>query len=407
MEQTHLSRRETVNLGSFYTPPHLVHVVAEMIRRNIAPDFSPQDLTILDSSCGYGAFFSKEMRDIVPARRFVGGDIDRRALAVAAQENPDAEFVAANALSQISRDKYGIGNNEPLLIVANPPYNDVTSLVNNAIKSNAPCEIDAGVRTRDLGISFLLSFAKLTPEFVAVLHPLSYLIKHANFGLLAPFFANYALADSIVANSHEFSGTSRGTGFPIVVALYKRDCGGWHYRDVEAHNFHTLEGATFSLADFGYVKNYISKYPSRQQRATTDRADAFKFFAMRDINALKRSRTFISDDNANAVVVPDDKLEYYCYVDIFKDFAGTLPYYFGNFDVMFDHEKFLAIKGDFLALSIDKHPEIFSKKFAAPPENELAAARSRVRKYFANLFGKHANARRRHRETMIAFERVR
>ncbi len=392
MIQTHLSYGETTNLGSFYTPRKVVRLVAEMIRKNVGTvAFPALPLTVIDSSCGSGAYFSPEMCDVgVPVALFVGGDVDGRALEIAARTNPLVSLFETNALSDVSREKYAIAPDEPLLIVGNPPYNDVTSRVKSEIKTSAPlCEIDADVKTRDLGLSFLLSFVKLHPDFIAVLHPLSYLIKPANFRTLAPFFARYALADSLVLNSQEFSGTSRGNGFPILIVFYKKSTRGWTYRDVEKMDFLTLDGHRFSLSEFDYIRNYISKYPSH--RAFPPREREFKFFTMRDINALKRSRTFIVENSANAVSVPANKLEYYCYVDVFKDFAGWLPYYLGNFDVMINHEEFLKLKHDFLTLSVVKHPQIFKGKVPAPSADEISASRERVRNYFSSLFERHAH----------------
>lgn len=378
MDVAHLTYREKTNLGSFYTPSEFVEIAYAMLAR-----FAGTCDVVLDSSCGYGAFFSVPFPFPVP--RLVGGDIDVAALRVARERIRNAEFFCANALADISREKYGISSRERLIIVGNPPYNDVTSRVKNALKSDLPEEIDADVRTRDLGISFLLSFAKLRPDFVVVLHPLSYLIKEANFRLLAPFMRNFALRDALVFNSQEFSDTSKCSGFPIVIAVYERSVAGTAYADVVRRRFKTKEGPDFSLSDFDYVCRYIPKYPARSRRFSNP-PSRYKFFTMRDINALKRSRTFISEDTANAVAVPRGKLELYCYVDVFKDFAAGLPYYFGNFDVMIDRAAFEYVKNDFLALSIEKHPEIFSEEFPPLSRERVSVARQRVGAYFRNLF---------------------
>lgn len=377
---THLTYREKTNLGSFYTPLPLVSRVYEMLHRNTGDAAAD---VILETSCGYGAFFA------VPTRqnqaRLIGADLDPAALAVARNNFPSVTFHETNALADISRAKYGVGENERLVIVGNPPYNDVTSHVKNRVKA-APCTIDETVRTRDLGLSFLLSFAKLDPLFIAVLHPLSYLIKGANFKVLRPLMRNYVLRDALVFNSQKFSETSKSNGFPIVIALYARDPRGTTYADITCRRFHTLEGASFSLADFDYVCRYITKYPARFSRRPS--REAYRFYTMRDINALKRSRTFIREDTDNTIHINPDKLPYYCYVDIFKDFANELPYYFGNLDVMLDHTEFTKIQDDFVLLSAIKHPGVFPVHMAHDRKRYLAA-RENVRVYFAQLFASH------------------
>jgi len=330
---------------------------------------------ILEPACGYGAFFAEKKE-----ARFIGADIDPMALKIASEKFPHIEFRKVNMLSQTSRSKFGIGENEKLAIVGNPPYNDVTSRVKNKIKAE-PCEIDKDIKTRDLGLSFMLAFAKLKPDYIAVLHPLSYLIKKTNFETLKPLMQNYELIDAVVFNSQEFTGTSKTNGFPIVAAAYTKSEQGTSYEQIVKRKFKTLEKQEFSISDFDYVCKYISKYPSRYSKA-----DDFKFFTMRDINALKRSRTFIKEDTENTVYVSQEKLPYYCYVDVFKDVAEKLPYYFGNLDVPFDKNNFEKLKDDFLNLSIAKHPDIFAGKFSIPNSERISFAKKKVQNYFNDLF---------------------
>lgn len=381
---SHLSYREKTNLGSFYTPRKIVLLAYEMLRRS---GIAACDV-VLDSSCGNGAFFSVPFP--LGGSRFVGGDVDKIALAEAARSFPHVRLFCKNALSEISRERYGILPNESLIIVGNPPYNDVTSRVKNSVKSaDSLLNVDAEIRTRDLGISFFLSFAKLDPEAVLVLHPLSYLIKEGNFKLLAPFMRNYALRDVLVFSSCEFAETSRLGGFPVVVALYERSLFGTTYAEIVRRRFRTLEGAEFALSDFDFIGRHIPKYPQRCRRNSCGK---YKFFTMRDINALKRSRTFITDDSANTIYVPDSKLAHYCYVDIFKDFASRLPYFFGNLDVFIDERRFEPLREDFLLLSAQKHPTIFGKDFGNVSDACVPAARSRVNNYFNELFSAYVHS---------------
>jgi len=377
MDIKHLSYKQKTNLGSFYTPPHLVRLVYEILACRGNRGGLPLHV-VLEPACGYGAFFAEKF----PQKniRFIGSDIDPVALKIASKKFPNVEFKKINMLSQISRSKFGIGENEKLTIVGNPPYNDVTSRVKNKIKAE-PCKIDEEIKTRDLGLSFMLAFAKLKPDYIAVLHPLSYLIKRTNFETLNPLMQNYELLDAVVFNSQEFTETSKTNGFPIVAAVYAKSERSTSYEQIIKRKFKTLEKQEFSISDFDYVCRYIPKYPSRYSKA-----GGFKFFTMRDINALKRSRTFIEEDTANTIHIPQEKLPYYCYVDIFKDIANKLPYYFGNLDVPFDKNNFEKLKDEFFALSVAKHPDIFAGKFSIPNPERLNFAKTKVQNYFNNLF---------------------
>jgi hypothetical protein len=375
MDIKHLSYEQKTNLGSFYTPPRLVRLVYETLAENIKGNFAN---IVLEPACGYGAFFAEKFPQ--ENVRFIGTDIDPVALSIARKKFSNVEFKKINMLSQISRSKFGIGKNEKLAIVGNPPYNDVTSRVKNKIKAE-PCKIDEKIKTRDLGLSFMLAFAKLKPDYIAVLHPLSYLIKKTNFETLNPLMQNYKLLDAVVFNSQEFTETSKTNGFPIAAAVYAKNERGTSYEQIIKKKFKTLEKQEFSISDFDYICKYIPKYPSRYSKASN-----FKFFTMRDINALKRSRTFIEEDTANTIHIPQEKLPYYCYVDIFKDIAPKLPYYFGNLDVPFNKKCFEKIKDDFFALSIAKHPNIFADKFSVPNQARIDFARTKVQNYFSELF---------------------
>ena len=372
--EKHLSYNQKTNLGSFYTPPHLVNLVYKTLAKNIKGNLD----VVLEPACGYGAFFAEKF----PRKnvRFIGTDIDETALTIASKNFSNVKFKKINMLSRISRSKCGINEKEKLLIVGNPPYNDVTSHVKKNIKTK-PCEIAQDVRARDLGLSFMLAFAKLKADYIAVLHPLSYLIKKANFKKLAPLMQNYTLLEAVVFNSQEFSETSKNNGFPIAAVVYEKNVQGTSYEQIVKRKFKTLEKQEFSISDFDYICKYISKYPSRYSKASD-----LKFFTMRDINALKRSRTFIKEDTANTIYIEPQKLHYYCYIDIFKDIASKLPYYFGNLDVPFNKNDFEKLKDDFLVLSLAKHPDIFAEKFSMPNPNRINSAKTRVQNYFNELF---------------------
>ncbi|MDR2082832.1 MAG: hypothetical protein LBP35_04355 [Candidatus Ancillula trichonymphae] len=119
--------------------------------------------------------------------------------------------------------------------------------------------VDEDIQTRDIGLSSILAYGKLDPEYVAILHPLSYLIKKPNFNILKPFVDKYRLVNALVFSSQEFSQTSKLTGFPVLIAVYKRDEVGTRYEDIQKWKFRTLEGGEFSLYQYDYISNYVHK----------------------------------------------------------------------------------------------------------------------------------------------------
>ncbi|MDR0676968.1 MAG: SAM-dependent methyltransferase, partial [Elusimicrobiota bacterium] len=317
--QQHLKYKETINLGSYYTKPKLVKIVYDLLQRNVS-NFS--EYTILDTSCGYGSFLDYN----IPNKK-IGADIDEIALN---NVKSPATLIGHNSLLKINRQDYGLIN-EKLIIVGNPPYNDTTSIIRNKMKQEQ--QIDNSIKTRDLGMSFLLSYNKLNADFVCVLHPLSYLIKKTNFLTINDFAKNYKLIDCEIISSQEFTIKISSTFFPIIIALYKKG-EGMDYNFIQNYNF-KVKNKTFRLSNMVSIANFVTKYPNKLNDYVA------KFYTMRDINALKRSQTFMKETTYNTIFVSKEKLPYYIYVDCFKKYAiEHVPYYFGNCDVFIDYDKF-------------------------------------------------------------------
>ncbi|MCL2312193.1 MAG: SAM-dependent methyltransferase, partial [Firmicutes bacterium] len=95
-----------------------------------------------------------------------------------------------------------------------------------------------------------------------------------------------------------------------------------------------------------FIGNYISKYPNQQTVKIED--TVAYFWTMRDINALKRSKTFIDKESVNTIRVTKENLHYYKYVDIFKKYIPHIPYYFGNSDVFINNDYFLENQNIFV-----------------------------------------------------------
>lgn len=355
----HLNRSQIIIQGSFYTPEKFVELAGRWIKEFI----HDSSYIFLDSSCGYGAFL--QLHDLFNENRFIGNDIDEHAVSIAATVYPDISFFCQNALTQVSRDAFGISDNDPLIVVGNPPYNDTTSQSGQKIKRGNDIKIDNDIKSRDLGISFLNSYDKLKADYACILHPLSYLIKKANFKSASKFFNNYQIEEIIVFPSSEFANTSKTVSFPVVMALYRRHEGnGVTFDKVKNIVFNTTDGCSFSINCWDYVGDYIRKYPGNIRYD-----QEILFYTLRDVNALKRSRTFITERIANAIDVDPKLLAYYCYIDCFKKYANA-PYYLGNFDIPFIKEKFSSISESVTKIAKHNHPEVFGSN-DAPTDAEI------------------------------------
>lgn len=374
INQKHLNHINTVNLGAYYTSEKIVDLVYSILQKNV---FNIENFTILDSSCGYGSFLTKDNF----AKKLIGADIDETAIFEAKKRIKGANFICQNSLLNVCRENFFIKNDEKLIVIGNPPYNDMTSIIRNSIKdATIQNRIDSDIKTRDLGMSFLLSYGKLQADYICVLHPLSYLIKKANFALLSKFVKNYKLIDGIIISSHEFSDTSRGMAFPILIALYKKDSNGMTYNYIQDYQFKVQDDGVLCLKDFDTIVNYVQKYPNKKYLNKKDKPVA-KFWTLRDINALKRNRTFIDSDTYNTVYILMEKLPYYCYIDVFKQYADRMPYFVGNCDVIIDNKKFNEIKECFIAQSVHTNP-ILKNKFKF---REIPDAKLKIENYFKEL----------------------
>ncbi|TLE02923.1 SAM-dependent methyltransferase [Helicobacter japonicus] len=346
--QAHLDRIQTINQGSFYTPDFIVHLVYQMLLNSIS---NLQDYVLLDSSCGYGSFLNLE-----GFKQNIGADIDSIALSKAKAYFQDSYmkplFIHANALADVQRNKFRITESDKLIIIGNPPYNDKTSIVQNHLKNVDSIPMDSQLKARDIGISFLRSFDILKADYICVLHPLSYLIKESNFKSLKNFAKHYRLLDSMIISSQIFCPKSLGF-FPIVIALYERDSQGMDYHFICNFSFKTREGKSFKLNDFDFIAQYIDKYPNKKR--VDSKQKVAMFYTLRDINALRRSKTFISKNTANAVYVTQDKYSLYCYVDVFKQIIKHIPYYLGNCDILIDFKKFQTLESAFIKASENKN----------------------------------------------------
>lgn len=362
--QTHLDTKQTINLGSFYTPDFIVQIAHSMLTKEME---NTKDYILLDSSCGYGSFLNLQ-----GFKQKIGIDIDKEALKRAKDRfknhSSSPIFLHLNALYQVKRENFQLKQDDKLIIIGNPPFNDKSSIVQKHLKEKQTLKIDKELQTRDIGISFLRSFDVLNANYICVLHPLSYLIKETNFKTLKNFSKHYVLVDSCIISSQIFCPKSLSY-FPIIIALYKKDKQGMDFNFISNFSFKSLEGRTFKLSDFEFISKYIDKYPNKNR--IKDSQKIAMFYTMRDINALRRSKTFIDKDCTNALYITKEKYSLYCYVDVFKMMISCVPYYLGNCDILIDFKAFKNLESHFIKAS----------------ENKVID--SKIKDYFKALLGGH------------------
>jgi len=374
LQPKHLTYKQIFNNGAYYTPLLYVEKVWEFIKPYIK-----NNSVILDPACGTGNFFyNKETLK----NKLIGNDIDKKAIELVNMNFPFVKTYNTNALKDVNRKKYEIKDSEYLIIIGNPPYNDITSQ-NKKKQKKEIVEIDDDIKKRDLGISFLLSYEKLNADIICVLHPLSYLIKKANFTSLKRFTAKYRLKDSLIIDSATFYKNSKNS-FPIIIGLYIKDKEGMDYDYIFNYEFKTIDGNTFKLSNYEYIGNFIQKYPQTKKEINEN---SIFFYTMRDINALKRNKTFLGKNISNAIIVDPNKLEYYIYVDIFKEYIDKIPYYFGNLDIIINSKLFAKYKKYFIHYGINKYPNL--KKYFKIRKLKDEKVKEKINEYFNKLLKGH------------------
>ncbi len=310
MIQKHLTKQKQIELGSFYTPDYLVDKMYSIIDDYLnSNNINKKSILFFDNASGYGAFYR-------PNRDFIMADIDEKAIEKIKKKLriKNKSLFITNSLENVSRNKFNINKDKFLINIGNPPYNDTTSIINNGKKGNFSCDLD--LVDRDMGISFLKSFNKLKSDIVCVLHPLSYLIKEANFKRLKDFKDNYRIIYGEIFSSEHFSGTGK-TKFPIVLALYERSHSGMDFSYIKNFNFNILnQKKKFKLLNFKTTDGFIYKYP--KEVFNMNNFSGFYYYTFRDINSLKRNSDFLFERNYNSISISIDELYKYAYLYSFK-----------------------------------------------------------------------------------------
>jgi len=321
----HLTKSEIIKNGSIFTPDYIVDLVFSLIIPHIN-----NDSIIGDFCSGYGAFLDKFNE--LPNTCF-GTEMDDKSYEFL-KENFNNIVYHENSLININRKKYNIKDNDELIIVGNPPYNDITSQYKKGKKGEILCDDD--VKSRDMGTSFLKAYSKLNAKYICVLHPLAYLIKKQNFNMLKDFKDNYKLLKAIIFSSKEFESIKKSNSdFPVVAALYERDNDGMTYEDIYNFKFNILDSnKVFCLNNIKTIDGIISKYPKKEEKSK------IQFYTQRDMNSLLRNTSFISSSKTNGINVNIDNLYQYCWLFFLKNNFNpkNMKFLYGNLSPLYFSE---------------------------------------------------------------------
>lgn len=319
----HLSKEDIVKNGSIFTPQYLVSIVSDLLTKYIT-----KNSVIGDFGSGYGAFLQQFINK---GKRCFATECDEISYKLLVQEYPNIIIYNENSLENINREKYGLMPLDELVIIGNPPYNDVTSLYKKGSKGKLVCDDD--VSARDFGISFLKTYCKLNAKYICVLHPLAYLIKKSNFNSLGSFKDNYKLLDAVIFSSQCFESIKKSNAeFPVIAALYVRNNMGMNFNYIENFEFSIYQHKnTFKLNNISTIDKKVNKYPKKNCHK------GLQFYTMRDINALMRNASFVDGEISNGVEVSLDNLYQYGWILYFKNNfkPESNKYLYGNLSPLY------------------------------------------------------------------------
>lgn len=315
---THLSKEDIIKNGSIFTPEYIVNLVVNQIKEKLT-----SETTVVDFGAGYGAFSSAFLK--LPHKRIIATDCDEQSISFVKQEHIGVDTILENSLINIDRAKYCTDDN--LIVVGNPPYNDVTSMYKKGEKGSF--EMDKDVFARDLGISFLKMYDKIKAKYICVLHPLSYLCKKNNFSSLGVFNEHYKLIGGVLFSSKHFESIKKTNAeFPVAAALYERNNSGMTFDYILNFKFDVFDSdKKYSIGSFKTIDGIVDKYPTKNKKD-----DDLQFYTIRDINALRRNKTFLVGPCSNGIKVTTANIHFYAWLDLFKNNfnAGKFDYLFGN-----------------------------------------------------------------------------
>lgn len=315
----HLSKNDIIKNGSIFTPLHITKLVFNNLKKYI---FSTD--IIMDFGSGYGSFIN-EFSHL--DNKIIATDSDKVSCQYLKKIFFNIKIYNENSLLNVNREKYKIKKTDEIVIIGNPPYNDITSMYKKNKKGEIICDDD--IKSRDYGMSFLKMYNKLNPKYICVLHPLSYLIKKTNFSSLKEFKNNYKLIKGIIFSSKEFDSLKKfKVEFPVIMGLYVRDDDGMDYNYISNFSFDVLNSnKKFVLNNIKTIDGIINKLPQKNKIN-----NGLQFYTLRDMNALKRNKTFLDKDIKNGIYVSISDLYKYAWLDVLKRCFNPInnAYIYGN-----------------------------------------------------------------------------
>lgn len=303
-QNTHLTREEIIKSGSIYTGKELVELVY-----NHVSSLVNENTVFGDFGSGYGSFIEKFKNY---GKSCFGTEFNDKSYELLCSEYPNIKFYHENTLLNVSREKYNLSDNDELIAIGNPPYNDFTSIFKKGEKGELICDDD--ISSRDFGISFLKAYNKLKAKYICILHPLAYLIKKRNFNSLGIFNCNYKLIKATIFSSKEFESIKKtNSDFPVICALYERANEGVNYSYIKDFSFKIFKSdKIFKLNSILTVDGIVEKYPKK------DKKEGLQFYTLRDMNALLRNAGFVENRETNGLEVTDNNLYQYAWLYFLK-----------------------------------------------------------------------------------------
>lgn len=291
-------------IGQYFTPEHVVKAITPMIDKLIAA--SPEAV-VLDPAAGGGALVSH-----IHTHRVVVADRDSSAVALL-QALGFPEVVRTNSLVGASRAKFGVQDDERLVMIMNPPFKG---------DNQAQHDCDAAFEANDQCVSFLKMAASLKPEVIVCIQPLTTLIKDRNFKQLGSFANAYTLTSAMLLSSAEFG--LGGEEFPLIVACYEP--GSMTPATIEQFQFPILRNVAGALLDGGErlqlskvqtTKGVIRNMPPNKGASTTSPLGIYQF-NFRHINFVAGKGNLSETPSASMIPVDLGNLGHYAYINCFK-----------------------------------------------------------------------------------------
>ncbi|MEK6233650.1 MAG: N-6 DNA methylase, partial [Planctomycetales bacterium] len=123
MTRTKTKTKRVAEFGDFQTPAELAEAVCAVVKRTI-----PSPRTIVEPTCGKGAFLVAAARAFPNGERFIGRDVNpeyaaeaRAAVTLAASAKCSADVQTGDFFST-DWDGVFAGAAEPILVIGNPPW---------------------------------------------------------------------------------------------------------------------------------------------------------------------------------------------------------------------------------------------------------------------------------------------